>query len=472
MATIYGYQGAVETRDGTPAKHHVMIGTPIGVSPCTDYVRSLTATAETLSRFGIRFDLHIIQGHCHVDDVRNMIIRDFLTSQCTDLFFIDADMGWKAKNFLRLLEVPGDIVAGVYTHKSDAFTYPFHPPQGVELRANEHGLYEMPKVATGFMRIRRHVLEAMYDREKARGRCSRPGDELGDALRSPLAVARIVERGWPRELDLEDVAINELYTSGDYVFCLKARKLGFKCWVDPNMEFGHTGEKVWTGNFGNLYRQRNGLWQPEFCQAVELLANGNTSIEVFRALSHHYGVPDLNFTPWPLAPEAMQELYNEAKTGTGDVLELGSGLSTLVIGLALAGSNRTVHALEHDAAWLRKTEKMLTEFNITNVALHYVPLWPEDDGSYRYMLEMSDGLPETFGVALIDGPPGRYGRVGVVKALQERIKDAKLIIDDAAREPDLLEMLRDSTHTYQVLPGERWWATALPKVQAVQEAAE
>lgn len=472
MATIYGYQGAVETRDGTPSKRHVMIGTPVGVSPCTDYVRSLAATVETLSRWGIRFDVHIIQGHCHVDDVRNMIIRDFLTTQCTDLFFIDADMGWKAKNFLRLLEVPGDIVAGVYTHKSDAFTYPFHPPQGVELKPNEHGLYEMPKVATGFMRIRRHVLEAMYDREKAKGRCSRPGDELGDALRSPLPVARIVERGWPRELDLQDVAINELYTSGDYVFCLKARKLGFKCFVDPNMEFGHTGEKVWIGNFGNLYRQRNGLWQPEFCLAVSALAKGEAGIDVFRGLVHHYGVPDKNFTPWPLPPEALQELYHQTRTGKGEVLELGSGLSTLVMGLALQGTGRTVHALEHDVDWLRKAEKMLGEFNVANVALHYVPLWPEDDGSNRYMIEMAEGLPETFGLALIDGPPGKYGRTGAVMALQDRIKDAHLIIDDVAREDDLLEWVSANTHDYQVKPGERWWAVATPKPQVVREAAE
>ena len=149
MAVILGYQGAVHTRGGTPPKYHVMIATPVGVMPCTDYTRSLAATVETLSRHDIRFDLHMIQGHCHVDDVRNMIMRDFLQSECTDLFFIDADMGWKAKNFLRLLEVPGDVCAGVYTHKSDEYTYPFHPGDK-PVNPNEHGMYEMPKVATGF----------------------------------------------------------------------------------------------------------------------------------------------------------------------------------------------------------------------------------------------------------------------------------------------------------------------------------
>lgn len=474
MAVIYGYQGAAP--DGGGAPYHVMIATPVGVMPCTDYTRSLCATAETLSRFGVRFDLHIIQGHCHVDDVRNMLIRDFLTSECTDLFFIDADMGWKAKNFLRLLEAPGDIVAGVYMHKSDAFTYPFHPPKDVELHPNEHGLYEMPKVATGFMRIRRKVLEALYDREKERGRLSRPGDELDDALRSPLKVARIVERGFARELGLEDVAINDLYTSGDYVFCLKARQLGFKCWLDPNMEFGHSGEKVWIGHVGNLYRQRMGLWQPEFIAAMEALRKGNTAPEVFDTLARHYGVPDVNYSPWPLAPEALAETYRMAKEGSGDVLELGSGLSTLIMGLALEGTGRTVHALEHDVDFWRKTARMLEQFKAPNVSLYLTPLVPEEDGTNRYAIEAAEGLPETFGVALLDGPPAKYGRAGVVNALIDRIKDAQLVIDDAAREGDLMAVLKDAGFAFKMRPGARWWATAAPKAfdrfdEAAQELA-
>jgi predicted O-methyltransferase YrrM len=469
MATIYGYLGAAGEKDGAPPSHHVMIATPVGVAPCTDYARSLAATVEMLSRCNIRFDLQLLQGHCHVDDSRNILIRDFLTSKCTDLFFIDADMGWKAQSFLKALRVPGDVVAGVYTHKSDAFTYPFHPPAGVELRPNENGLYEMPKVATGFMRIRRNVVEALYQRERDRGRLSRPGDELGDVRRSPLPVARIVERGFPAELGLEKESGHDLYTSGDYVLCLKARQLGFKLFVDPDMEFGHTGEKVWVGHFGNLYRQRNNLWQPQFAAAVEELRKGNTAPEVFQALCYHYGVADKNYTPWHLPPEAMAELYRQAKDGKGDVLEFGSGLSTLIIGLALDGTERTVHALESDVFFWRSTGSMLEQFKAPNVMLHYLPLIPEDDGTVAYM---DAELPESFGLALIDGPAGRYGRIGPVKALSDRIRNAVLIIDDAEREEELLMLLRESTHDFQIKPGERWWAIAHPKVEAVREAAE
>jgi hypothetical protein len=166
MAT-YDYVGGAPV--GAPSPHYVMLATPVGEKPCCNYVTSLAGTIEALTRAGVRFHFRQLQGCCHVDDARNYLIRDFLQSECTDLFFLDADMGWQPNCVLRLLKADGDIVGGIYPHKSDNNTYPFHPFQG-ETHQNQHGLFEMPKVATGFMRIRRPVLEALYEREKAKGR--------------------------------------------------------------------------------------------------------------------------------------------------------------------------------------------------------------------------------------------------------------------------------------------------------------
>src|SRR5690349_6738094 len=110
----------------------------------------MAATIETLSRAGIQFDFLQVQGSCHVDDVRNGIIRDFLKwerheepgalRRYTDLFFIDADMGWHPKGIIDLLMAPGDIVAGVYRHKNDTETYPFVAGQFEGLGTTEAGL--------------------------------------------------------------------------------------------------------------------------------------------------------------------------------------------------------------------------------------------------------------------------------------------------------------------------------------------
>jgi hypothetical protein len=445
-----------------------MLATPVGAQPCADYVRSIAATIETLSRSDtVQFDFVQLHGHCHVDDARNLLIRAFLESECTDLFFIDADMGFKGAHVMRLLHAPGDIVAGVYCHKSDDKTYPFHPGHAEPIAPNEYGLYPMPKVATGFMRVRRAVIEALYEREKAKGRLSRPGDELGagdDTKRDGyLPVARIVERGFPRELGLEKEAGNDSYTSGDYVLSLKARSLGFKCWIDPDMDFSHTGEKTWTGHFGNAQRERAGIWQTEFIRAVADLRAGNVNRETFERLVAHHG------SQWPLRPAVMQQAYITAQMAQGDVLETGSGLSTLVLGLALAGTDRTVHSLEHDILYWQTTSKMLTDLAVPNVVLHYAPLVPKADG-VAYGVE---ALPDV-GMALLDGPPCRYGREGIVKALAPFIQDAMLVVDDAQREEGLVEYLQQ-THDLTVKSGGggRWWALGMPKRwPQVMQAAE
>src|SRR5262245_6744664 len=227
--------------------YYVMLATPVAEKPCTAYAVALAATAQALTVAGIRFDIETLQGCCHVDDARNVLIRNFLQSRCTDLFFVDADIGWQPNNVVRLLKLPGDIVGGVYCHKSDQETYPFHAFEG-ESRPNEFGLFPMPKVATGFLRIRRPVIEALYEREQAKARLMwLDGD--GERL-SRRPVARICERGFVKELGLDHLSRTEASQSGDYILCLKARSLGFQICADPDMAFNHSGEKTWHGHFG------------------------------------------------------------------------------------------------------------------------------------------------------------------------------------------------------------------------------
>src|SRR5262245_2222575 len=142
MSTRHTYTGAVPPA-GAASPYYVMLATPVGTQPCAAYSTALAGTAQTLSLANVRFDVHLLHGCCHVDDARNYIIRDFLQSECTDLFFIDADMGWQPNAVLRLLKAPGDIVGGVYIHKSDLETYPFHPFPGKN-QTNEFGLFPMP----------------------------------------------------------------------------------------------------------------------------------------------------------------------------------------------------------------------------------------------------------------------------------------------------------------------------------------
>jgi hypothetical protein len=428
MPHHYHYNGAVPTGERAEP-YHVMIATPTTRGLCPSYVTALAATTESLVRFGIRFDLRILADDCHVDDARNMIIREFLKSDCTDLFFIDSDMGWNSRDFIRLLKVPGDIVAGVYRHKNDTETYPFHPGYP-ERQVNADGLFEMPKAATGFMRIRRPVLDALFEFEKQRGRCMWPKSETEGEGR-PLA--RIVERAFMSDLPFEVTDKDRGYHSGDYVLCLKARHLGFKIFVDIDMGFDHVGEKVWSGHFGTHLRRERGLDHPRFEAAITALAAGDTDQAVFDEIAGF----NIHSQPFALSAKKLRACYQAARDAQGAIVEFGSGLSTLVMGLALNGRDTRLHSFEHDLHWLRLTARWLQRYGAENATLYHAPLTAYEAGDW-YSID-AGMMPDDLSLVLIDGPPRHLSERKVAfDILGPQLAAASLwLIDDC--EPDLLK---------------------------------
>jgi hypothetical protein len=434
MPNDYRFIAGAPEKSGALSHINVMIATPIGQRPCASYAMSLAATVHSLAKFGVRYQLYLHQGNCHVDDVRNEIIRDFIESDCTDLFFIDDDLGWRPQSVIRLIQVPGDIVAGVYPHRSDGDTYPFHPGFGVR-QANEHGLYEMHKVPTGFMRIRRPVLEKLYQDECAKGRKFWRSNEPPSSGRLPFA--RIVERGFVSELGLEGSQGSDCeYHSGDYVLCLKARRAGFTVWADIEMPFEHVGEKVWSGHLGDKLRRDQNVDHPAFADAIAALKTGDVSAQVFEHINA--------FSPnsaFAMPGKGLFEAHWMAKCAVGHILECGSGLSTLVMGIALAGTEHCVYALEHDLAWLRTTARWLEQYEIGNVTLIYAPIMPTETGDW-YGVEPSD-LPDQFDGVLIDGPKRDIGRREVLfDRLGPQMEMASTWIVDDCADPSLEAMLR------------------------------
>lgn len=456
MAKHHHYKGGRAATDfNTVAKpFHVMLATPSSRGFPTAFLMSMVATVEALVRFGYRCDVHVLDGDCHVDDARNKIFREFLTTDCTDLIFIDSDMGWRAENVIKLIEAEGDIVAGIYRHKNDVETYPFHPGQG-ERHPDADGWVGVPKLPTGFMRIRRAVIEGLHEMEVARKRYF--WDSPEDEATGKPPIAAICERAFAHELNLNvDAGDRSDRHSGDLVLCLKARHLGFTCFANVEMHFEHVGEKSWSGNLGLFLRSQQGVDTAAFAAAIQRIRDGSTNPNDFQRLYDAFAVKE-----WPMQAPALHELFHIVRNGSGDVLETGSGLSTIVIGLALEGTDRLCHTLEHDVLYCRQTSRWLVRYNLSRISLLLAPLVPMDDSDKLvnwYCVEPGQ-LPATFGVALIDGPPHKYGRDGVFRILGDKIANATLFIDDAAR-----ERFDIPSHDIEMRTGDgRTYAVAVPK---------
>src|SRR5690606_23200029 len=125
-----------------------------------------------------------------------------------------------------------DIVAGVYPKRAKHDTnFPVLVEDGVELWSDEDGLVEVLGAPTGFMKIKRQVIEKLVEVNKERtyyDNCDKSGD-----IPNVIIFERTYEDG-------------RRY-SGDYSFCLAWRKLGGKIFVDPNLRLIHKGEVEFEG---------------------------------------------------------------------------------------------------------------------------------------------------------------------------------------------------------------------------------
>lgn len=195
------------------------------------YMRSLQETQCLLTANGITWGCMVRPGDCFVDKARNKLVTDFLRvfPKTENFFFLDDDIGWTAEKALEFILRPDPIVAGVYPKKSEEVDWPctFAVSHEGELIESE-GLILATMVPTGFMRIKRHVLE------KLAAESNIFSDEAPGGERLDYHYIFECGRG-------EDGK----FWGEDYTFCRKVTAAGLNIWVDPNITFKHQGVRTW-----------------------------------------------------------------------------------------------------------------------------------------------------------------------------------------------------------------------------------
>ena len=384
------------------AAQRVFLATPVyGTGMCAGYASSMFKTAHALAAAGIDAEFAIEEGNCHVDDARNFLVRRFLESPATDLFFIDADLTWEAADVVRLLGHDCDVVGATYRLKQ--FGPEIYPVVKDAAEPREDGLMRVNGLPTGFLRIKRKVLE-----------------ELANASESyPTS------KDWPGRPQIPIIferAIRDgMRWGGDTNFCRKWVDRGGTVWLDPEPGFEHRGEYNWRGSMGtHLRNQRDGA-EGVIRDGLEKIRDGREGTHTLFDM-----VAAWDNGPWAVTEELMVAALQFARNTTGPVLECGSGLSTLLLAAAV-GPEREVWALEHNSEWAAK----VAAYGLPNVKLWTAPLM--DYGDFEWY-QTPPNLPEQFGLVVCDGPTRgtRGGRSGLRHLMAERIvPGAGLIFDDA-----------------------------------------
>lgn len=197
-----------------------------------DCAHSLCEAARLFAKAGVEVTFDFLCGCAYLDHARNMLVTRFLASEATDLLFIDADVGFEPLAALLLASAKKPFIAGIYPKKTSdgGMVFPVQFDTD-ELWADKDGYVQAAKVPTGFLRLNREVFALMPHEDYW---CD-DGDVLGY---------------------FRDGVRNRVFGSEDWHFCDDWKRLGGMIHIIPELTFGHSGQKRWTGNWGAYMRSQ------------------------------------------------------------------------------------------------------------------------------------------------------------------------------------------------------------------------
>jgi hypothetical protein len=244
---------------------------PLIATPCyggmihEGYLRGFSSFIVSAIELGMKINLATVINESLVTRARNELVKYLMKSDSTHLFFIDADIQFKAEDVVKLLAHDKDIVVGSYPLKgvrwdylkdedikniktvdelkqrtpSYVVNYKFASEENFQkgLVNVQDGLIELDVAGTGFMCIKRHVIEQMIEKmpelhyKKEENYLQGIDD---DGIRWALFDSEIdKERGY--------------FLSEDYTFCKRWQRLGGQVWLDPTIKLTHWGTYAFQG---------------------------------------------------------------------------------------------------------------------------------------------------------------------------------------------------------------------------------
>lgn len=262
VASLRNPMGLTQASSGNKPVVRLYVATPcFGCQLSIAYLASLLNLHAACAMRGYEFMVDFIGNESLIERARNIFVARFLASNHTHLLFIDADIGFNPQAVFRLVESDKDVVTAVYPKK--AFNWsdvqrkvadptdkePVHQ-MGLdfniniaekEQRVEANGFVRVLDSATGFMLIKRAVLERMTEHYREELYCV--NDIIGQTTRDYVALfACMIDESTRR------------FLSEDYSFCRRYQKLGGDIWADVTTPLAHIGTMVFSGDIRQRFR--------------------------------------------------------------------------------------------------------------------------------------------------------------------------------------------------------------------------
>ena len=246
------------------------------LTPCfgsityVDYMACLIKTIDMLHYFNIQLVVEFCKNDSLVSRARNNLIAKAMTKpNVTHALFIDNDIVWDPIEILKLLLSEKDLIGGIYPLKHYKWDRLARPemlatilekkktsqlkdmPDELALQANlvsynvnfldntiqvEKNLTKVRHLATGFMMIRREVIEKMMTAFPS----TKYTDDINFLLPEENKYAYALF-----DCGVED----DHYYSEDWMFCHRWSKMGGDIFVDVSINLTHIGIENYRGSF-------------------------------------------------------------------------------------------------------------------------------------------------------------------------------------------------------------------------------
>ena len=244
----------------------LFVATPMYGGNCMEpFFRSSIQLITFFNKHGINLAFGTIANESLITRARNVLVSYFLNSDYTHLLFIDGDIEFQIEDVLKLYVHDKDVIVGAYPKKGVAWDRiranvlnnpskefssqeiaAFGSDYAINFKfvdkatkaiAIENGLIKLHDAGTGFMMIKRSVIEKMIKANpelKYNNDVTIQNKELKDHFYALF--------------DTMIDPIDKRYLSEDYTFCRRWQDLGGDIFLDPTISLNHYGHFAFRGN--------------------------------------------------------------------------------------------------------------------------------------------------------------------------------------------------------------------------------
>ena len=202
---------------------------------------------------------HTFGDSPHVGRSRNMLTRQFLEGDYTDLLFIDSDLVFSVDHVKRILSHEEEVVGGMYFKKCQGMAEPCLNSMREPI-VKDNGLVQVAYIGTGFLRIKRCVFEEMIAKfGKEMAYCPDSSKDVIEYSFWNLAMntfppsilgysedrVKALAEKYKVSEDLARKAVQTRWLSEDWWFCQRCMDLGIRVWADRRIALKHSGNVLY-----------------------------------------------------------------------------------------------------------------------------------------------------------------------------------------------------------------------------------